>query len=50
MTNRREFIRFLGGTTAWSLALHAQQGNRARRIGVLMPFLAFNVRDAKVPN
>ena len=32
---RREFIAGLGGAAAWPLA---QQGNRVRRIGVLLPF------------
>jgi putative ABC transport system substrate-binding protein len=34
---RRDFITLLGGTAGWSLAAHAQQPDRVRRIGVLMP-------------
>jgi putative ABC transport system substrate-binding protein len=34
---RREFIAGLGSAAAWSLAAGAQQGDRVRRIGVLMP-------------
>src|SRR5262245_6099713 len=35
---RREFITLIAGMAAWPHATHAQQGERARRIGIVMPF------------
>ena len=37
---RREFITLLGGVAVWPLGVRAQQPERRRRVGVLIPAAA----------
>jgi hypothetical protein len=42
---RRKFLATLGGTAAWSFAVHAQKPERIGRVGVLIPLAAAARRE-----
>ena len=46
---RREFITPLGGAVTWPLSARAQQPERMRRIGVLIPFSEIERIEADTP-
>ncbi|MGB6587131.1 MAG: ABC transporter substrate-binding protein, partial [Pseudolabrys sp.] len=45
---RRKFIALIGGAVAMPLAVQAQQNERIRRVGVLLPFAKDGPESARV--
>jgi putative ABC transport system substrate-binding protein len=46
-TNRRTFIAGLGGAAAWPVVTRAQQGERMRRIGIMMAYYPDGIAEFK---